>query len=73
MNIASCKSVTVSAVLNYNWNITPSSLNLIMLFESFNDVIFCNGFILKIKAPSPQQHRSVDNILNNHKTTQTAH
>ena len=38
-----------------------------MWLESFNDVIYCrfyNGFILKVKAPSTQQHRFVNNILN---------
>jgi hypothetical protein len=39
-----------------------------MWLESFNDVIYCryyNGFILKVKAPSTQQRRFVNNILNN--------
>jgi hypothetical protein len=66
-NMESCNPVNCVSYIELNLKQNSIPYDLIMWLESFNDAIcsrYYNGFILKVKAPSVQQHRFVSNILN---------
>lgn len=62
-----CNPVHRGSYIDLDLKQNSISYDLIMWFESFNDAICCryyNGLMLKVRAPSAQEHRFVSNILN---------